>query len=195
MGHFPVEFKDQRQRLVMSLWAAGLSDTGIAHRVAEATGQTVSERTIKKDKAAIREQIRERLANEPMPDILVDIDMTFITVRNEFWKIYGRKEASDANRLGALNGIVRLMEVKVRLMQSMGILKQAPLAIDIHGAIPIDAASFAEAFKAHVKPIDITGEDDPAYNTGAGTETDDATDDAPDDAEDEDDAEADDTSA
>lgn len=99
----------------------------------------VSYSTIKRDKKAIKDELKEDLAEEPIEQALFELDATLDAVTQEYWKIYTAKvEDENGNkvpqhninaRMGALKHIKDAIFQKIKILQRLGIIREEPLKI------------------------------------------------------------------
>ena len=126
-----------RRRKVRELWAACFTEEEMAEKLG------VTEKTIERDKAAIRAEMKDVL--EPTDDSVGTIVVGYDKVIQGFIKQY-HETSDERTRTAALRGVADTIEKKARLMQSMGIIPKVADELTLGGSLTIDTEAFAKAF-------------------------------------------------
>jgi len=91
----------------------------------------VAQPTFYNDLKEIREEINASLRTEPIEKILMELILTTDTSLSELWSLYYRTE-NDNVKLGAQNSIIKVMSEKIKILQSLGIIREAPQKIELN---------------------------------------------------------------
>jgi len=121
----------QRRRTVFHLNAVrGLS----AGEIGEVVG--VGRRTVERDLAWARrramDELRQRAETaEAITDLAVDIDAALGAVAREAWASVAASDARSPQRVRALNTALAAVARRAEVLQSLGLLKKLPEALDV----------------------------------------------------------------
>lgn len=124
-----------RRKQVKKFLIRGITMKKIADRM------DVSYSTIKRDKKAIKQGLKEDLSDEPIEEALFELDATLDAITQEYWRIYSakmkdpetgeKKPKHNINaRMGALKHIKDAIFEKIKIFQRLGIIREEPLKIE-----------------------------------------------------------------
>ena len=113
-----VDFKERLKRLqrVKSLLASGAS----LQEIANALG--VTKRTVANDVKLIKQNILDELKKEPLEKLLFEISIQTDETLRQYWRMYTTAENENV-KLGALNGICRLLSEKIYMLERLGVIE------------------------------------------------------------------------
>ena len=112
----------------------------------------VGERTIERDIALIRREVWGRLgtdegAREVLEEIYTELHLANDEVVREAWQLYA-KTVNDSVRLGCLKLVGGRQAEVVQVMQSLGLLREAPLRLEISTADRVVEAALGHLERA-----------------------------------------------
>jgi len=90
----------------------------------------VSRGTIARDKKRLREKNLDELKEGPVEEALLEIKGYMESVTDEYWKIIHGDDVSDSVKVSALNHLWEVVQDKIKLLQSLGVIKEEPLKIE-----------------------------------------------------------------
>lgn len=126
------------------MWAKGYNNKQMAKELG------VTTRTINTRKSAIRKEVADMLVEDPMPNILLDISMHLNAAQAEYWEMYENAEL-DSNKIQALNGLTKLFCEKIKLLQSLGVIKKEAEEFKLTGQMTVDGDVFKNAFSKYIE--------------------------------------------
>lgn len=129
--------------IVRKMWARGCGNV----EMAEALG--VTDRTINTRKKAIRQEVADRMADDPVSDILVEISLHLDGALKEYWLLFD-SATQESTQVQALHGLTKAIASKVKILQSLGIIKKEAEQFEIQGNMIIDGDVFKDAFSKYI---------------------------------------------
>jgi len=96
----------------------------------------VSLRTIQRDIDDLKEEIAEKLEEEPIEEILFEMDSQLESIKEEYWKMYHQTK-QDTVRISALNNLRSILSDRVKILQRLGIIREEPEKLEIKGAMDL----------------------------------------------------------
>lgn len=90
---------------------------------------SVSPATIKRDLSVIRQEFKELANNRAFEEVLTDFLMNYDAVFREAWKTYFSTQNENV-KLGALNLVTKIFDNKIKILQSLGVIKEEPVKIE-----------------------------------------------------------------
>ncbi len=122
--------RSARRDQVKKLVARGFGE----HQIADRLG--VCRKTIQRDKKALKEEIAEKLEEEPIEEILFEMDSQLESIKEEYWKMYHQTD-QDSVRVSVLNNLRSILSDRVKILQRLGIIREEPEKLEIKGAMDL----------------------------------------------------------
>ncbi len=121
---------EERREKVKTLVLEGLYTKEIARTL------QVPVRTVERDRQKLREEIIGELAKKPLDKVLFEFLMRYDGIYRDARKTY-RDTSNDNVKIGALNLMQKHEEAKIRILQSLGVLEEAPKRVELSGELTV----------------------------------------------------------
>jgi len=130
-----------RREKIKRLLVMGIPNTTIMKEL------QLKDATFYHDISMIKSEVLALLKKEPIENLLYEYSIMTDTVAKELWKTY-HEVTNDNVKVIALNSIVKVMHEKIKILQSLGIIRQMPTKIELEGAIRkvVTAEDFQKAY-------------------------------------------------
>lgn len=132
------EIKDRRER-VKHLVASGATTREIS-KMFKKEGIPSSTRTIELDRAAIREEILEEIKHNSFEKVLFEFLIKNDDIYRKANKMFLDPSTTANAKIGALNVMQRQTEAQIRILQSLGIVVEAPKKIEVSDSLTVNRA-------------------------------------------------------
>ncbi len=125
MGRTPKAQLKKRRSQVKKMLVRGVTQEKMAEQL------DVTRRTVARDVKHIKEEIKDKIKEEPIEEVLTDLEATLDILKQEYWKIYHDKEATNSVKLRALKSINESVENRIKLLQKLGVVREEPDKLEI----------------------------------------------------------------
>lgn len=115
---------EERRLKVKSLIVRGYTSFEIAKVL------KVSTATMDRDIIAIKNEIKKKLKTNTVENLIFEVGLQTDEIIKQFWKVYTTTVYDNA-KLGALNGITRQIDIKIGMLQKLGILETETINLNI----------------------------------------------------------------
>jgi len=115
---------EKRRTKVKTLMIRGLTEKEIADKL------NVSRSTIARDKRALKDKLKDNLDDEPIKEVLFEMDSYLESIAHEYWKMYYKDGQKENIKLGCLNSLKSVINDKIKLLQSLGIIREEPIKVE-----------------------------------------------------------------